>query len=82
MENKIKEDLLNYVLSKSDEDDIDQLPLDKSLLGEGILDSFAVIELVEFIESNWNIKIEDEEFTLEKMGSINKMIKLILEKTS
>ena len=34
------------------------IPLDKSLLTEGILDSFAIIELVEFIELNWNIKIE------------------------
>ena len=64
----------------SNEDDIKDIPLDKSLLTEGILDSFAIIELVEFIEVNWSIKIEDDDFTSEKMGSINKMVKLISEK--
>lgn len=77
MENEIKGTLINYVISKSDLDDIDEIPLDKSLLSEGIIDSFGIIELVEFIESNWNIRIEDSEFTHETMGSINKMVKLI-----
>ena len=80
MENKVKESLIEYVLKKSDVDDINDIPLDKSLLSEGILDSFGVIELVEFIESNWDIRIEDSEFTHEKMGSINKMILLINSK--
>ena len=73
----IKLELLNYVFKQSNEEDIKDIPLDKSLLTEGILDSFAIIELVEFIELNWNIKIEDDDFTSEKMGSINKMTKLI-----
>ena len=82
MNNKITEDLLNYVLTKSDLDIIEEIPLDKSLLAEGILDSYGIIELVEFIESHWGITIKDEEFTHEKMGSVNKMAKLIIEKIS
>ena len=77
MENKIFDELLEYVLSKSDLDNKKNIPLDKSLLSEGILDSYGIIELVEFIEDNWSINIEENEFTLEKMGSINKMIRLI-----
>ena len=80
METEIKGALINYVISKSDLDDKDEIPLDKSLLSEGIIDSFGIIELVEFIESNWNIRIEDREFTHETMGSINKMVKLINKK--
>ena len=80
MKTEIKDTLINYVISKSDLDDINEIPLDKSLLSEGIIDSFGIIELVEFIESNWDIRIEDNEFTHETMGSINKMVKLISTK--
>ena len=80
MENKIFDELLDYVFSKSDLDNKKNIPIDKSLLAEGILDSYGIIELVEFIEENWSITIEDNEFTLEKMGSINKMMKLIQSK--
>lgn len=76
----IKEALINYVFEKSDLDSIEEIPLDSSLLAAGVLDSFGIIELVEFIESNWDIKINDEEFTLERMGSIEKMTMLIEEK--
>ena len=76
----IQDDLLRYVFDKSDFEAVDNIPLDKSLLAEGVLDSFGVIEIVEYIESNWNITIEDSEFTLERMGSINKMVQLIFDK--
>ena len=56
------------------------LPLDESLYEMDILDSFGVIELVEYVESRWDIKILDSEITKEKFGGINKMAKLISEK--
>ena len=61
-------------------EDISEIPKDESLLLNGILDSFAIIELVEFIESKWSIKIEDEEFSLENFGSINKIVAFIKKK--
>jgi|TARA_B100001989_G_C24530855_1_gene461538 acyl carrier protein len=79
---KVRESLINYVFEKSDLDKKEDIPLNSSLLAEGVLDSFGIIELVEFIELNWDIKINDEEFTLEKMGSIEKMKILIEEKIS
>ena len=56
------------------------LPLNESLYELGILDSFAVIELVEHIQDHWEIKILDSEITHEKFGGINKMAKLVGEK--
>ena len=76
----VQDDLLQYVLDKSDFEAVDNIPLDKSLLAEGVLDSFGIIEIVEYIESNWNITIEDSEFTLERMGSVEKMVQLIFDK--
>jgi acyl carrier protein len=56
------------------------LPRDESLVELGFIDSYAVVELVEFLEKNWNISILNEEITREKMGSLNKMATLILQK--
>lgn len=56
------------------------LPLDQSLVELGIMDSFGIIELVVFIEQNFDIKIHDSELTKEKFGGLNKMAKLIGEK--
>jgi acyl carrier protein len=56
------------------------LPRDRSLIQLGVLDSFGVIELVEFLETFWNIRIDDTEVTTERMGSIEKMAKLVAQK--
>jgi acyl carrier protein len=56
------------------------LPRDESLVELGLIDSYAVVELVEFLEKNWNISILNEEITREKMGSLNRMATLVLEK--
>ncbi len=59
-----------------------KIPNDKSLVELGYLDSFGVIDTVTFIENKWKIKIEDNELTKEKFGSIDKMVSLIHKKTS
>ncbi|MDC3203792.1 hypothetical protein OA957_01395 [Prochlorococcus sp. AH-716-B04] len=79
-EDQIKDQLLKYIREKSDLDSISEIPLNESLLGEGILDSFAIIELVEFVESEWDIKISDDEFSIDNFGSINKIIDFIIRK--
>ena len=76
----VREDLVNYVFSKSDLDNIDEIPLNKSLLSEGILDSLGILELCEYIEENWNIKIEDDDFTQDTLGSIEKMTNYVQKK--
>ena len=56
------------------------IPMDKSLVELGYIDSFGVIDLVTYFENKWKIKIENEEITKEKFGSINKMVNLICTK--
>ena len=72
-------DLLITYLKKGNPslDKIKDIPMDKSLVELGYMDSFGVIDTVTFIENKWKIKIEDEELTKEKFGSINKMVNLI-----
>ena len=75
--NKIVQHILNNFPSQFD---AKTLPMNESLYELGLLDSMGVIELVEFLENEFNIRIEDEEITYEKMGSINKMTELIISK--
>ena len=78
---KIGAELLEYIYDVNPTaEESRPLPLDESLYELGVLDSFAVIELVEYIESNWTIRILDSEITHEKFGGVNKMAKLIAEK--
>lgn len=80
-ENIIENKLLKYFINNfPDIKKLKKVPKDKSLVELGYLDSFAVIDMVTFIEKEWNIKIEDSEITKKYMGSINKMVKLIQKK--
>ena len=80
-QNEVIETLVDYVLHASPTaGPRDSIPLDQSLFTLGILDSFGVIEMVDFIEKRWAIKIYDSEITEEKFGGIHKMAKLISEK--
>ena len=78
----IKIKLIEYVIENSFLENINQenIPLDESLLDTGKLDSYGIIELTEFVESNWNFVIPDQEFIIENFGSINKITEYILRK--
>jgi acyl carrier protein len=46
---------------------------DTSFLGEGIIDSTGVLELVTFIEETFNLKVDDEELIPENMDSVDNL---------
>jgi len=50
--------------------DPDSLKDDSSFLEEGVIDSTGVLELVGFLEENYEIKVEDEELIPENLDSI------------
>jgi acyl carrier protein len=66
-------EIVRYVKSLAIIDPSDTVPLDESLLEAGILDSFGIVEMLTFIESEFDLTIPDEEMTKEKLGSIHKM---------
>ncbi len=53
---------------------------DTSFLDEGILDSTGVMELVAYIESTFEIRIEDEEIVPDNFDSINKLLVFVKAK--
>ena len=53
-----------------------------SFLENGIIDSTGVLELVMFLEENFNIKVADEELLPENLDSFNNIYKYLKTKTS
>jgi len=54
-----------------------EIPLDRSLLEAGILDSYGIVDLLTFIEGEYGLAIPDQDITREKMGSIRKIARYI-----
>jgi len=52
----------------------------ESFLQGGIIDSTGVLELVNFIEETYKIKVEDEELVPENLDSIQNLITYIQKK--
>ena len=74
----IADAIVRHVLEAHPSDYVfETLPRTVSLIEIGILDSYGVIELVEFLEETWQMTIADDDLTKEKMGSIVKMAALV-----
>ena len=54
---------------------------DTSFLQEGIIDSTGVLELITFLEEQFEIKIEDDELIPENLDSINNVMAFLQSKT-
>ena len=78
---EIEEDLIRYLKNGNPNlSNMKDMPMDKSLVELGHMDSFGVIDLVTYLESKWKVKIENKEITIDQFGSINKMVNLVYKK--
>jgi acyl carrier protein len=50
---------------------------DDSFMGKGIVDSTGILEVVSFVEENFDIKIADEDLLPENLDSINNIANYI-----
>jgi acyl carrier protein len=66
----------NFIAGRSDV----VIDHDLSLIEKGIMDSTGVLELVEFLESTYSIKVEDEELIPENLETISNIIKFLKTK--
>ena len=73
----IVQKILDYLKASVLLDPAVEIPLDRSLLEAGILDSYGIVDLLTFIEGEFGLSIPDEDITKEKMGSIRKMARYI-----
>ena len=54
---------------------------DESLLGNGVIDSTGVLELVSFLQDRFGIRIDDDEIVPANLDSIDNLVRYISRKT-
>ncbi len=76
---KIREFIFENFLFDAEDD---ALKNDTSFLEEGIIDSTGVLELVDWLEEEFDIAVEDDELIPENLDSVNFLAAFIDKKTS
>lgn len=64
-------DVREYIVEHFLFGDREKLQDDKSFLESGIIDSTGILELVTFLEENYNIAVADDELIPENLDSLN-----------
>lgn len=70
---QIADQIAAYVRETFIADPTANVPLSRSLVEEGIIDSYGIIDIVEFIEREYSVSIPNEDLVRENFGSINMM---------
>jgi len=78
LKSKIRQCIVETFLFGSEEEPFGD---DDSFLEKGIIDSTGVLELIEYIEENFRIKVEDDELVPENLDSLNNVTAYIMRKT-
>ena len=74
---KIKHYILeNYLFT----DDTSALNDGDSFMGQGIIDSTGILEVVFFLEEEFCIKVADEEMVADNLDSINNLVRFVERK--
>ena len=77
----IKKELRDYIVENflfgDDEYEFDE---ETSFMDSGILDSTGILELITFVESTFNITIDDDEVLPENLDSLNNLEAFINKK--
>jgi len=59
----------------------DRLSARDSLIGQGVIDSTGVLELVSFVEQTYAIQVEDSELSPENFDTIESLVRFIQRKS-
>lgn len=77
IEQKIRDYILeNYLFT----DDQNALLSNDSFLDKGIIDSTGILEVIYFLEDEFEIKVEDEEMIPENLDSVNNIVTFVEKK--
>jgi acyl carrier protein len=60
--------------------DAHDINLEKSLIDEGIIDSFGLVEIATFIESEFVLVVEEDEMIRDNFGSVLRIVDFIFKK--
>ena len=73
-------EIIEFLYDDSLKDEFDNLDYDDSLLELGIIDSVKMLDLINFIETKFNIQVDDDDLFPENFDSINAIVNYIQSK--
>jgi acyl carrier protein len=59
-----------------------ELKNDQSLMGNGIVDSMGVMEMIQFLEEEFGVEVSDEEITEDNLGSLDAVTGFVVKRGS
>ena len=74
---EIKDTLRAFIVDKFDIGDDPDFTDEVHLFNEGFVDSFGAVEIIHFIEENYNIKITQKDITLYPMNTIEEIAEVV-----
>jgi acyl carrier protein len=74
------ETIRGYVIENFLFGDDSGLEVDTSFLESGIVDSTGILELIQFIEETYDIRVEDEELVPENLDSLKNIVQFLERK--
>lgn len=74
IEKKLRGFILENYLFTDDQSELDN---NDSFLDKGIIDSTGILELIFFIEENFNVKVLDEEMIPDNLDSIKNLVQFV-----
>ena len=78
---KIRSDIRAFIVENFLMGDATTMPADhESYIANGTIDSTGILELIMFLESHFDIRIEDRELLPENIDSLDNQVKFILGK--
>ena len=81
METQIRSDLTEFVVMSYLFGDVARAPRDDDdLVGEGVIDSTGILELIEFLESRFGISVSEAETVPKNLGSISGLTGFVMSK--
>ena len=81
MEEQIRAELTGFIVTNYLFGDESRMPRDgDQLVEEGIIDSTGIIELIEFLESNFGIEVAEAETLPQNLGSIASLTRFVVSK--
>lgn len=77
----VRERIVEFVLNDLLLGDEFRLPeTDASLLEAGIIDSTGILELIEFLEAEFGVRVEDHETVPENLDGIDRLVNYVSRK--
>ena len=77
----IKDKIRSYILENFlFTDDQSALNDEDSFMTQGIIDSTGILEVIFFLEEEFNVKVENEEMVPENLDSVNNLVAFVEKK--